>query len=274
MNFIDSYTRRSLSLLIGILVLTGAIAAQNALAPAAGAEKKVLAEAVLQKAIQNLGGEKYLSVKTQIGRGKYSIIKDGAVVSFQTFTDIIVYPDKERTDFKGGGTRSVQTNVANTGWVFDGDQELIKVQDAKQIESFKRGMRTSIDYLLRGHWRGEAELAYVGKRPATLGKRNEVVKLTYKDGLVVEFEFAADDGLPQKGSYKRLNADNEEIKEEDRYAQFIDVGGIKAPFIIDRFTGGVQVSRINYQSIEYNKSVPEAIFTKPASAKGLKDLKL
>jgi hypothetical protein len=197
------------------------------------------------------------------------------VVSFQTFVDVIVYPDKERTDFKAGGVKNVQTNVANGGWVFDGDQDLIKVQDEKQVENFKRGIRTSLDYLLRGHWRGQAELAYLGKRPATLGKRNDVVKLTYKDGLVVEYEFAAEDGLPQKGTHARMNADNEEIKEVDRYAQFIEVGGIKTPFIIDRFTGGVQTSRINYQTVEYNKTVPEEIFAKPANIKEVKkDLKL
>ena len=228
------------------------------------------AEAVIQKAIQTLGGEKYLNVKTQIGRGKYSLMRDGTVLSFQTFTDVIVYPDKERTDFKGGGSRNVQTNVGNTGWVFDGDQNLIKVQDEKQIASFKRGIRTSLDYLLRGNWRAEGELSYVGKRPATLGKRNEVVKLTYKDGLVVEFEFAADDGLPVKSSYSRLNADNEEIKEEDRYAQFIDVNGIKTPFIIDRFTAGAQSSRINYQTVEFNKTVSDSIFAKPDSVKDMK----
>ncbi|MEO8574234.1 MAG: hypothetical protein ABI481_09720 [Pyrinomonadaceae bacterium] len=232
------------------------------------------ADAVLQRAVQSLGGEKYLNVKTQIGRGKYSLMRDGAVLSFQNFTDVIVYPDKERTDFKGVGSKTVQTNVGNTGWVFDGDQQLVKAQDEKQIENFKRGIRTSLDHLLRGHWRGEGELTYVGKRPATLGKRNEVIKLIYKDGIEVEFEFAADDGLPQKGSYKRLNADNEEIKEEDRYAQFVDVDGIKTPFIIDRFTGSTQTSRINYQTVEFNKPVPDSVFAKPANAKGLKDLKL
>ena len=233
------------------------------------------AEAVLAKAIQNLGGERYLNVRSQIGRGKFSVIKEGVVVSFQTFVDVIVYPDKERTDFKAGGVKSVQTNVGESGWVFDGDQDMVKVQNEKQIADFKRGMRTSLDYLLRGHWRGDAELSYVGRRAATLGRRNEVVKLTFKDGFVVEYEFAAEDGLPQKGTHTRLNADKEEIKEEDRYAQFVDVGGIKTPFIIDRFTGGTQSSRINYQSVEHNKSIPDAIFAKPSSAKEVKkDLKL
>lgn len=259
---------------LGLVFLATAIPGQNAAEPASAADTSARAEGIIRRAVDALGGEKYLNVRSQIGRGKYSILKDGAVVSFQTFTDVIVYPDKERTDFKGGGVKSAQTNVGDTGWVYDGDQQLIKDQNERQIENFKRGIRTSLDYLLRGHWRGEGEVSYVGRRAATLGKRNEVIRLTYHDGLVVEFQFAADDGLPQKGSYKRLNPDNEEITEEDRYAQFVDVGGIKAPFIIDRFTGGAQSSRINYQSVEYNKSIPESIFVKPASAKELKDLKL
>jgi hypothetical protein len=135
-------------------------------------------------------------------------------------------------------------------------------------------MRVSLDNLLRGHWRGDAELSYVGKRPATLGKRNEVVKLTYKDGLVVEFEFAADDGLPVKAIHKRFNADNEEIKEEDRYAQFLEFNGIRTPLIIDRFVNGIQSSRINYESVEFNKPIPVSIFAKPANPKELKALKL
>ena len=244
-------------------------------APAQPAQRAEKAEEVIQKAIQNLGGEKYLQVKTQIGRGKFSVIRDGTVISFQSFIDVIVFPDKERTEFKGGGVKSVQTNVGNAGWTFDGDSALIKLQDEKQIENFKRGMRVSLDHLLRGAWRNDATLTYVGKRAATLGKRNEVVKLTYKDGLVVEFEFAADDGVPQKAVYKHLNTDNEEIKEEDRYAQFLDFNGIKSPFIIDRFTNGTQSSRINYESIELNKTIPDSIFTKPSNPKELKkDLKL
>lgn len=232
------------------------------------------AEEIIAKAVQSLGGDKYVNVKTQIGRGKYSIIKDGMIAMFQSFVDVIVYPDKERTEFKGGGVKSIQTNTGGTGWVFDGDQELIKVQTEKQIANFKRGIRTSLDHLLRGHWRGQGTLSYVGKRPGTLGKRNDVVKLSFEDGLVVEFEFS-DDGLPQKAIYTTTNSDGEEIKEEDRYAQFVETGGIKAPYIIDHTSNGKSVSRINYELIEYNKKVPDSIFEKPSNIKELKkDLKL
>ncbi len=238
------------------------------------ADSKNNVETIIKKAIQNLGGDRYLQVKTQVGRGKFSVIREGGIVSFQSFVDVIVFPDKERTDFKGGGTRKVQVNTGNTGWLFDDSLDAIKIQNEAQIANFKQGIRTSLDNLLHGHWKGEAELTYLGKRPATLGKRNEVVKLTYKDGFAVEFEFAADDGLPQKAIYKRTNAEGEEIKEEDRYAQFIDIGGVKTPFIIDHFSNGKQSSRINYESVEFNKPIPDSIFAKPSNPKDAKkDLK-
>lgn len=231
------------------------------------------AEAILKKAVEKLGGEKYLQVKSTVGRGRFSLLRDGAVISFQSFVDVIVYPDKERTEFKQSGVKIVQTNTGETGWVFDGSAETINVQTKEQIEGFKRSIRVSLDNLLRGYWRGKAGLTYVGKRPATLGKRSEVVKLTFDDEFAVEFEFS-DEYLPIKAVYKRTNADNAEIKEEDRYAQFVDVQGIKAPFIVDHFTNNSQTSRINYESIEFNRNIADSIFAKPNSPKDLKkDLK-
>jgi hypothetical protein len=257
------------------LLLTGA----TSYAQPAGPLESTEAEAILSRTIAVLGGDKYLKVTSQIGRGKFSIVRDGAIVSFQSFTDIIVFPDKERTDFKGSGSKTVQTNVGDTGWIFDGDKEVVTEQTAEQVANFKRGMRASLDTLLRGHWRGNATLTYVGKRPGTLGKRNDVIKLTYTDGLVVEFEIGSDDSIPVKAIQRRKvpeagvteeGKEPAEIVEEDRYAQFVDIGGIKSPFIIDRFTGGIQTSRINVETVEYNKRIPDSIFAKPSSAKEAK----
>jgi hypothetical protein len=232
------------------------------------------AEAVLKKAVQVLGGDNYLRVKSQIGRGKFSLMRDGMIGSFQTFVDVIVFPDKERTEFKEFGKKTVQTNSGDSGWIFDATAEVINVQSETQVKDFKRGINASLDNLLREQWRGKADLSYVGKREASLGKRNDVIKLAYADGFTVEFEFSAE-GFPVKAIYKRASPDGEDSKEEDRYAQFVDVQGIKTPFIVDHFSRGVHTSRINYETIEFNKSIPDSIFTKPTSPKELKkDLKL
>jgi hypothetical protein len=227
------------------------------------------AEAVLKKSVEKLGGEKYLQVKSMVGRGKFSLLRDNTVISFQSFVDVIVYPDKERTEFKEGGQKTIQTNTGETGWIFDGAAETINAQTKEQVEGFRRTVRVSVDNLLRGHWRGKANLSYVGKRPATLGKRSDVVKLTFDDGFAVEFEFS-DEFLPIKAIYKRTNADNVEIKEEDRYAQFVEIQGILAPYIIDHFSNNAHTSRVNYESVEFNKNIPDSIFTKPNSPKELK----
>lgn len=234
------------------------------------------AEAVLKRAVENLGGEKYLRVTTQIGRGRFSIISDGALVSYQTFVDVIVFPDKERTDFKAAGAKTVQVNSGDTGWNFDGAAQTINVQNKQQIENYRRAIRTSLDNLLRGNWRKEAnvKLQSAGKRQAGLGKRNDVVKLVFADGFAVEFEFSAE-GLPVKSIYKVKNADGEDVTKEDRYALFVEVQGIKTPFIIDYFENNQQKSRVNYETVEFNKAVSDSIFVQPKSAKDLKkDLKL
>ncbi len=265
----NTLTRKRVTLTFAIVFVV--LAHVGALAQAKNDEA---AEAVIKKAVTYLGGSNYLNVKTLYATGKFSMMRDGVIVSFQTFTDVIVYPDKERTEFKFNGVKNIQTNVGDTGWIFDGAAGVINVQNEKQIADFKRGMKVSLDNLLRGAWRGNGVLTYVGKREATLGKRNDVIRLTFDDEFVVEYEFTAE-GTPVKAVYKSVNADGEESKEEDRYAQFVETGGIKAPYIVDHFSGGIQTSRINYITIEYNRNVPDSVFTKPTNPKDLKkDLKL
>jgi outer membrane lipoprotein-sorting protein len=257
-----------LLILISVLILASA----GASAQAAKTDEK--AEGVLNRAVESLGGERYLQVKTLYATGKFSMIRDGVIISFQTFTDVIVYPNKERTDFKFNGVKNIQTNYGDEGWLFDGAAGVINLLNETQVKDFKRGLSVSLDNLLRRHWSGKGALSYIGKREATLGKRNDVIKLTYDDGLEVEFEFTAE-GLPVKAIYKRTNPDGEEAKEEDRYAQFVETDGIKAPYIIDHFSNGAPTSRINYITIEFNKKVPDSIFVKPNTPKeAKKDLKL
>ncbi len=258
--------RHAILLLLIVLSAAAAVNAQTA---------ETSAEAVIDRAVKYLGGDKYLNVRTQVGRGKFSVIRDGAVISFQSFLDVIVFPDKERTDFRGSGPRSTQVNIGETGWLFDGEANEIREQTPQQIENFKRGINVSLDNLLRRKWRGKAQLTYVGRRQGTLGKRNDIIKLTYDDGTAVEFEFTVDEGTPIRATYTRTNASGDSFKEEDRYAQFLDIGGIRTPFIIDRLTDGQQSSRINYESVEFNKKIPDSIFSRPANVKEMKkDLKL
>ena len=234
------------------------------------------AEAIIARAVEVLGGSNYLNVKTVVGRGFYTTFHDGVSQMPARFLDYIAYPDKERTEFTGGGIKAIQTNVGNTGWIYDGTTKTIGDMKEPQIADFKRSMRTTLENLLQGWWRKEgAVLTYAGRREAGLAKRNETVRLSYPDGYWIEYEFGARDGLPAKMIYKRTkkkpNSDEtEETSEEDRLAKPITVAGVTAPWIIDHYVNGIQTSRINYESIEYNKPLPDSLFAKPDNVKAIK----
>ena len=277
------FKRRPLIFLLFLLAVVFPVSAQTTRAAgqgtsgppqAAAADQK--AEAIVAHAIEVLGGNSYLNVKTVVGRGFFTSFKDAVSQIPARFLDYIVYPNRERTEFVGDGIRVIQTNTGETGWLFDGATKTLSDMKAAQIEDFKRSMRTSVENLLRGWWKKEnATLSYVGRREAGLARRNETVRLTYPDGFRIEYEFAAKEGLPAKVIYKTTRKkpdsdETEEITEEDRLAKPITIAGITAPWVIDHFTNGIQTSRIAYKSIEYDRPLADALFAKPANIKVLK----
>jgi hypothetical protein len=229
------------------------------------------AQAVVARAVEALGGAAYLGVRSVVSQGYYTQFREGVGGIPSTFRDYLVFPDRERTEFKGMASRSVQVNTGDTGWLFDGKKKSLTDVTPEQAADFRTVMRTSVDNVLRGWWRAEgASLTYVGRREAGLARRNEVVRLSYPDGFEVEFEFDAREGLPSKVVYKRPNAEGETVEEEDRYAQFISVGAVRFPYVIDHYRAGVQTSRVNYDKVEVNTAVPDSLFAKPADVKSVK----
>lgn len=234
-------------------------------------EAAAKAEQILQRAVEALGGGNFLKISTVIGRGQFTPYKGGVSGIPTSFIDYIVYPDRERTEFRGGGVRTIQVNAGESGWIYDSAARSLKDMTREQVEDFRFNMRATVEHLLRGSWRKEgARLSYAGRREAGIGRRNETVRLTYGDGMSVEFEFGAKDGLPAKVLYQRKNAEGQDAPEEDRLAQYIMLDGIVVPFVVDHFRAGVQTSRINYESIQFNVPIAEALFTRPANAKNIK----
>ena len=233
------------------------------------------AEAIVRRAVEAAGGAAFLNVRTVVVRGNYVPYAKGEAGDIVKFLDYIAYPDRERTEFKSRGVLSVQTNVGtganSSGWIFDGMTKSLRDMAPEQIEDFRFVMKTGFDNLLRGWWRKDgAKLSYVGRREAGLARRNETVRLTYPDGFQIDYEIGARDGLPAKVSYKRKDKEGAEQPEEDRLFRHMTVAGVTVAFVIDHYRAGVQTSRINYDTVEFNRPTPDSLFAKPASAKAVK----
>src|ERR1041385_4869115 len=235
------------------------------------------AQQVIQRALKVVGGDRYLQVKTIISRGLFTNFIDGVSQIPTKFVDYVVYPDKERTEFNGGGARTVQTNIKGGGWIYDGGALTLKDQTPQQLDEFKISVRVGLENLLRGGWREQgAKLSYAGRREAgIIGRRNEAGRLTFPDDFWVEYEFSADDGSPAKILYERKhkNRDTEEVEsinEEDRLHKMIMIDGITVPLIVDHYSNKIQTSRIASDTVEYNKPIADTLFTKPANIKAVK----
>jgi hypothetical protein len=272
-NSIPRQSVVSLCLLV-LFCVNGSAQQDNASKPSP--ENTAKAEAILNRAVEVLGGNAYMNVKTVVGRGFFTAFHDGMSQIPARFLDYISYPDKERTEFISDGIRVISTNTGETGWLYDGATKTLSDMKGAQIEEFKKSMRTSVENLLHGWWKKEnATLSYVGRREAGLARRNETVRLTYPDGFSIEYEFAAKEGLPAKVIYKttKKKADSdetEELTEEDHLAKPITIGSITALWVVDHFINGVQTSRIGYESTEYNSPLADLLFAKPANIKSLK----
>lgn len=260
--------------MIFVLILSLFFAQTPAPAPSPSVDEK--SQQIIDRAVEALGGQKYLNVQTVIGKGFYTTFKDGMSQIPARFLDYIAYPDSERTEFTGAGIRTIQTNVGDTGWMFDGAVKKISDQTPAQVEDFKRAMKTGLEYLLRGYWKKDGgKITYVGRREAGVGKRNEAIRLTDPSGFWIEYEFGARDNLPAKIIYKRMRKDPDtgdmvETTEEDQLLKFIQVDGVTAPWVVDHFVNGKQLSRINYESVQYNQRFPDNLFAKPADVKSIK----
>jgi len=244
--------------------------------PAQSSSVDEKSQQIIDRAIETLGGQKYLGVQTVIGKGFYTSYKDGISQIPARFLDYIAYPDRERTEFMGAGIRTIQTNTGDSGWMFDGAVKKISDQTPAQVEDFKQAMRTSLEYLLRGYWKKEGgKITYVGRREAGLAKRNETIRLVYPDDFWIEYEFGAKDGFPAKIIYKRERKDPDsgdmvQVTEEDQLFKFITIDGVTAPWVIDHFINAKQTSRVNYESVQYNQRFADNLFAKPADVKSIK----
>src|ERR1051326_2167101 len=153
--------------------------------PASSVDQK--SQEIIDHAIESLGGQKYLGVQTVTGKGFYPSFEDRVSQIPALFLDYIAYPDRERTEFTGAGIKTIQTNTGDTGWMFDGAVKKISDQTPTQVEDFKRTLRTSLEYLLKGYWKKDGgKITYAGRREAGLAKRNETIRITYPDGFWIE----------------------------------------------------------------------------------------
>lgn len=243
-------------------------------------ESQEKAKLLIQKSIEALGANTYLSVKSERSQGlvtPYREVKPDSneveldKLGTQSFVDYILLPNKERVEFKGQGRLFIQSNAEKHNWVYDSDAESLREQTQAQQLRFARTLRYQVDKILRGGWMDPSvKLSYIPRQEIWIHQFADGVQLTYPDNEEAEIFFDPQTKLPLALRFPKENHDGEKVKAENRFFKYIENKGIQAPYVVDLFENGKQVLRINYDTREFNVSISEKIFVKPTNPKAVK----
>jgi outer membrane lipoprotein-sorting protein len=240
-------------------------------APAAAQEKAYLApeesaaraKALIQRAIEAMGGDAYLKARDVYCEGRFAQFgSTGQLSGYERVYDYVMFPDKNRTEFSKK-RNIIYVNNGDKAWSLDrgGVEDLPDQRGKDYLES----LLTDLHYLFRFRLQEEGMVfRYTGRDTVDL-KPVDWVELTDRDRRVIRIAFAQNTGLPVRASYVTRDPETRVRTEEtDYFSNYHNMGGIETALRIWKETNGRMTYQVFWDKCSYNTGVSEAHFTREA----------
>jgi len=217
------------------------------------------AKALLEQALQALGGQAYLEIRNMEQEGRtYSFYHGRPTSNGVVFWRFVEYPDKERLEV---------TRERDVAYLYNGDKgyELTykgpKQLEKKDLDDYLRRRKFSLDTLLRD-WANDPTVAYFYDGTALAGNLPaQQITLINAKNEAVDLFFVLDTHLPIKKSYKwRDPVDKERDFEEEIYDNYRVVQGVMIPWGFTRYFNGDMQSQRFVSAVRLNQGLNEAMF--------------
>ena len=217
------------------------------------------AKALLDQAIEALGGQAYLSIQDVSQEGRTYGFHHGQSSSFGVlFWRFYKYPDKDRIEL----TKQRDVAYVNNG---DNGYEITykgtRAADQQDVTDYNRRRHFALDWVLR-HWLNEPGIAlfYEGTTVAADKPAEQVTILNSKNqGVTIAVD--SQTHLPLKKSFSwRDPTDKERNTEEEIYDNYRPVQGIMTPFSVTRFYNGDMSNQRFLTAVSYNQGLSDSKF--------------
>ena len=257
-----------MKLLIAILLLSLGAFAQaapssqpaNSVAPAQSVpqdQNARKARALLDQAIQALGGQAWLNMQDMREEGRsWSIYHDQPTGTAQ-FWLFWKYPDKERVEL----TKKRDWIIINNG---DQGYEVTfrgtAPEEQKALQDYLRRRKYSLVWVLR-KWLKEPGVAlfYDGQVIAAQ-KQAQQVTIMNAQNEAVSIDMDYDSHLPIKKSFIWRDADRYRNEEVEIYDNYKMIQGVATPLSVSRFHNGDMVNQRFISNASYNQNLPDSLF--------------
>jgi hypothetical protein len=229
-------------------------------------ENAAKAKQLIQQAIQTLGGQAYLTWRTQTSQGRSYSFHHGEPNSLGTlFWRFREYPNKDRLEL---------TKHRDVFEIFNGDNgwevtfQGVRKLEGDEIQPYLRRRHYSLDGVLR-EWINQSGVAffYEGQRVAAQ-KQTEQVTIMNAKNEAVTLNFDINTHLPVRKSFSwRDPTDKERNVEEEIYDNYRNVQGIITPFDVTRTYNGEMSAQSFLTNASYNETLNPALFDARATQK-------
>jgi hypothetical protein len=217
------------------------------------------AKALLNQAIQALGGQAYLNIHDMQMTGRtYSFHHGQPTSNGIQFWRFIEYPDKDRIELTK--QRDV-TQLYNGNKGFEITYKGPHPMEEKDVADYLRRRRFSLETVLRT-WAIDSTVAlfYEGNAIAAEHPALQVTMINSKNESVTLY-FDVDTHLPIKKTFSwRDPVDKQHNLEEEIYDNYRPVQGIMTPYDVARYFNGDISNQRFLNSAAYNQGLDPAMF--------------
>lgn len=224
------------------------------------------AKRIILQGIQALGGQAYLTWRTQTSQGRSYSFHHGQANSLGTpFWRFKQYPDRDRLEL---------TKKRDVFEIFTGDKGyevtyrgVRSLDDKEELQPYLRRRHFGLDVVLR-EWINQPGVAlfYEGQTLAAQ-KQTDQVTVMNANNEAVTINFDINTHLPVRRSFTwRDPTDKERNAEEEIYDNYRNVQGINTPFDVTRTYNGEMSAQSFLTSASYNEELKPEMFDPQATA--------
>jgi hypothetical protein len=235
------------------------------------------ARAVLDQAIEALGGQSYLTFENRVEEGRYYPLYHGRTDSTGIpYRYYVEYPDKDRFEvihtkdvfLLFGSVNDIKVkNKSDVVLIHNGDKGYeitykgTAVQERADLENYLRRRQHSAEWVFR-KWIRDPNVALFYEGPAVVdGKETEGVTLLNSRNDSVSVYLDQNTHYPIKISYSwRDLKDKQKNTEDEVYDSYKPVQGIWTPHSITRYYNGETSQQRFITTASYNLKLPDSMF--------------
>jgi len=218
------------------------------------------AKAILQQAIDGLGGAAYVNVHNSECTGRYAQFQhSGEIGGYLLIHEYSEMPDKSRVEYDPKAL-IVDLYAGDKGWTLD--RSGVSDVPATDIADYQEQLRMQMGNVLRNRLNDRGLFFRYGGSDVVDLKEADWVEIG-DQGRTLRIAVGRNDHLPIRSVLQQRDPKTGENTERSTfYTSYHPIDGIQTPFRESRFLNGRQVYQVFWDSCSYNVDLPANFFTR------------